>query len=408
MSHRAPQLYIFNATSEMAISNGTVSFMPNKVLTRFEHDLDVLPMYYADSQDIILVNQLPDSAFINNLKSKGVLIPQFKVFAEALKDSDFLKQSKAGLKPWGWSPRMHYQLTPFKTQCQKDFLDQPNAYWKDNHKELYSRKMALSCLKHLVEHNPSDLYMSKDLFPVICTKLSEVVDLQKKWQQIVIKSPWSSSGRGLQILRKAFMNQSVEQALGGALKSQGYVMVEAFVNKQSDFSVQFYADGRGNLDFREFAYFKTNENGQYQSNILGYIPHELKQILSPHVQKELISGLKDALIAHHIPDEYCGYLGIDCMLFKNSKGETKIQPCLEINLRYNMSVIASHLSPYLHPNAKGSFNIFADSKSDFVTFNRVMSEKHPFEMIDGKWLKGYLPLSSPNQNKQFGAYIFLE
>ena len=73
-----------------------------------------------------------------------------------------------------------------------------------------------------------------------------------------------------------------------------------------------------------------------------------------------------------------------------------------------MSVIASHLCQYLHPDAKGSYNIFAESKSDFISFNKRMIQEHPFEMKDGKWYKGYLPLTSPNQDKLFGAYIFLD
>ncbi|RRG22144.1 hypothetical protein DWB61_08025 [Ancylomarina euxinus] len=392
----------------MAISNGTVSFMPNKVLTRFEQDLDLLPMYYAKPDDVILVHQLPDAQFLSFIESKGIQTPRFQLFPQALTDQAFLKEAKAGLQPWGWSPRMHYLLAPFKDQCQQSFLTQPNAYWQPKFKELYSREMALSCLQHFLQNNRSEHYISTDLIPQICTTISEVEALQNKWQQIVIKSPWSSSGRGLQILRKAFINKSVEQALGGVLKSQGFVMVEAFVDKQFDFSIQFYADGNGELDFKGFAFFETNDNGQYQSNLLGFIPHALKQFLNPIIQEELISGLKEALKAHNIPNDYCGHLGIDCMLFIDTKGIAKIQPCLEINLRYNMSVIASHLSQYLHPDAKGSYNIFAESKSVFINFNKRMIQEHPFEFKDGKWYKGYLPLTSPNQDKLFGAYVFLD
>ena len=408
MSRKAPQIYIFNATCEMAISNGTASFMPNKVLTRFEQDLDLLPMYYAKPEDVILVHQLPDPQFLSFIESKGIRTPRFHLFPQALTDQAFLKEEKAGLQPWGWSPRMHYLLAPFKDQCQQSFLAQPNAYWQPKFKDLYSREMALSCLQHFLQNNRSEHYISTDLIPQICTNFSEVEVLQNKWQQVVIKSPWSSSGRGLQILRKAFINKSVEQAMGGVFKSQGFVMVEAFVDKQFDFSIQFYADGNGELDFRGFSFFETNDNGQYQSNILGFIPHELKQVLSPILQEELISGLKEALKTHNIPNEYCGHLGIDCMLFLDTEGITKIQPCLEINLRYNMSVIASHLCQYLHPDAKGSYNIFAESKSDFISFNKRMIQEYPFKMKDGKWFKGYLPLTSPNQDKRFGAYVFLD
>ena len=408
MNSKAPDIYIFNATSEMAISNGTVSFMPNRILTRFEQDLDVLPMYYAQSKDVVLVNQLPDSQFLKSIEKVGVHLPRFVLFPQALTNQSFLKEEKAQLRPWGWSPRIHHQLAPFKSQCGPDYFNQPNAHWKPEHKDLYSRKIALECLQHISENKPSEKYISPDLFPVICTKQEEVADLQQKWQQIVIKSPWSSSGRGLQVLRKAFINKSVEQALGGVLKSQGYVMVEALVNKQLDFSVQFYADGKGKLEFLGFEFFDTNDNGQYQANYLGFTPEQFDQSLNQKEQETLVTGLVEAMSANRIPHEYCGYLGIDCLLFLDSEDNIKVQPCLEINLRYNMGTIALKLNPYIHPEAKGTFNIFADAKSDFVAFNKKMSLEHPFEMKEGKWHKGYLPLTSPNQEKLFGAYIFLE
>lgn len=408
MNKKAPNLYIFNATSEMAISNGTVSFMPNKILTRFEQDLDILPICYTQEEDVILVNQIPDTKFLESLKNVGISIPRFELFPQALTNQKFLKEEKGELRPWGWSNRIHHQLTPFKAQCNKDYLDQPNANWKIEHKELYSRKLALACLEHIKSNSLSTKYISNDIFPIICTKQSEVEELQERWQQIVIKSPWSSSGRGLQVLRKAYINKSVEQALGGVLKSQGYVMVEALVDKQLDFSVQFHSNGKGQLEYLGFGFFNTNDNGQYQANYIGFTPSIFSQSLSKSDQELLINNIEQALIKHNIADEYCGYLGVDCMLFLNKDGEMKIQPCLEINLRYNMGTIAIKLDPYIHSESKGTFNIYAEAKSDFVSFNKKMTQEHPFEMKDGKWFKGYLPLTSPNQDKLFGAYIFLE
>ena len=408
MTKQAPNIYIFNPTSEMAISNGTVSFMPNKILTRFEQDLDLLPICYAEEEDVILVHQIPDTKFIESLQNVGFKMPRFELFPQALTNQAFLKEEKANLKPWGWSPRIHHQLAPFKNQCSEAYLNQPNVCWKTEHKELYSRKLALKCLKHITFNTHSDKYISKDIFPILCTNQSEVEELQNKWQQIVIKSPWSSSGRGLQVLRKAFINKSVEQILSGVFKRQGYVMVEALVDKQLDFSVQFYSDGKGQLEFLGFGFFHTNDKCQYKANFIGSIPKLFSQSLNKEEQKRLINDINKALKKYNIADEYCGYLGVDCMLFLDTKGQMKVQPCLEINLRYNMGIIALKLNPYIHSESKGTFNIYADTKSNFSDLNKKMTQKHPFEMKDGKWFKGYLPLTSPNQEKLFGAYIFLE
>ena len=59
------------------------------------------------------------------------------------------------------------------------------------------------------------------------------------------------------------------------------------------------------------------------------------------------------MIAGILPD-YRGYLGIDMMIYSDSAGKYRVQPCLEINLRYNMGLVADLLSRrYLDEHAEG-------------------------------------------------------
>lgn len=403
-----PKIFIYNPTCEIAIANGTVSYMPNKMLSRFEKDLDVLPMYFADEKDVVLVNQLPDQEFRAVMQEAGISLPEFKRFESSIQDKDFIKSAKESLEPWGWSPRIHHIFKHLKDSCQQEFKNCPNAEWKADHKDLYSRKKALEVLNFFLDHTDDPFYIEKEQIATICTSVSEIEELINQWKQIVIKAPWSSSGRGLQVLRQSHLNDSIIQWINGTLDIQGYVMVEPLLNKQHDFSLQYHIDAYSEVNYMGNGFFATNSNGQYDSNILGGMPITMQEFLSDEKMQELSEGMKEALISCGIAQNYSGYLGIDCMLYRDKSGEMKLQPCLEINLRYNMGTLALIFDKHLHPETKGVFKVHFKPKSTFDQFHKEMTKNHPLKWNDGKWFEGYLPLVSFNQNKVFGAYLLLE
>ncbi len=392
----------------MAIANGTVSYMPNKTLTKFEHDLDSLPLFFAQKHDYVLVHNLPDKKFLHLLEEADISIPNFELLNSALNQADFIRMPKHSLHPWGWSPRIHHIFKPFKESCSAEFLNQPNAFWKEEHRQLYTRKKAMEVLQSAITSSEDNLFIQMSQAAQQCYSVAEVEQLLKSWKQIVIKTPLSSAGRGIQILRYSTLNQSIIQSINGIIASQGYVMVEAFLNKKCDFSLQYYCDGKGKLDYLGLGFFHTDSKGQYLSNYLGGMPTEVEKIL-PNDRIEKLQYCMTKIIAESdISTKYTGYFGVDCMLILDAENQLKIQPCVEINLRYNMSTLAIFLNEHIHPNTKGEFKIFHKAKCSFHQFHEEMNQKHPLEMEDGKWSKGYLPLVSPFQNKTFGAYILLK
>jgi hypothetical protein len=185
-------------------------------------------------------------------------------------------------------------------------------------------------------------------------------------------------------------------------------MVEPFLNKQFDFSLQYYCDGKGELNYLGLGFFETDSKGQYLSNYLGGIPVEMEASLTKNRIHELQTCMTEVLSSSNIATNYTGYFGVDCMLVLDRDEKLRIHPCLEINLRYNMSTLALFLNKNIHSDTKGNFRIFNQYKASFDQFHLEMTEKHPLEIQDGKWRSGYLPLVSPFQNKTFGAYILLE
>lgn len=402
-----PNIYFFNPTCEIAIVNGTVSFMPNKFLAGFEYDLDCLPLYFSKKTDVVLVNKIPDNKFITELNEDGIETPEFRIYSEAIRDNSFLKQEKNELRPWGWSPRVHHQLKGFKANCSEEFLSLACANWDISHKDLYSRTTALKVLSHYIENNKSIYNISDKKLAVVCKSVEEVKKYQEKWKQVILKAPWSSAGRGIQILRKQSLNTSIEKWIIGFIKQQGYIMLEALLDKKADCSFHFYSDGKGNIEFKGLGYFYANEHGQYKKNYLGNLPDYIKNLTQNIDLEKIAKNLIPSLKVSNIQDLYRGYLGVDCILFEEDN-IIKVQPCVEINLRYNMGTIAIILNKIVDKSKTASFNIFADRDIKYQDFCSEMQIKHPKEIKDGKWQKGFFPLISPYQEKTFGAYILVE
>jgi hypothetical protein len=58
------RLWIFNPDCEMAIANGSKYYMPPANVVTMAEDLAVLPVFLGESEDWVLVRNLPDPVFM--------------------------------------------------------------------------------------------------------------------------------------------------------------------------------------------------------------------------------------------------------------------------------------------------------------------------------------------------------
>jgi hypothetical protein len=178
-------------------------------------------------------------------------------------------------------------------------------------------------------------------------------------------------------------------------------MFEHIFDKKVDFSVQFHIDDSNNINHIGFGYFKTNENGMYDSNLINHkIP-----FLSELELLQLAKDIQDAIYSSDIYNNYTGYLGVDCMIYQDENKKLKIHPCLEINLRYNMGTLAIELGKHINMNSKAEIKIYFDPNQKFSDFDKYNRQIHRLEVNNNKIESGYLALSNPEHNLNFGAYL---
>lgn len=381
------QLFLFNPDSEIAIANESRYYVPSANVLLMARELAYLPAYYAGPDDYILLDELPDELFRNS-RETIFGIKNRTVTWEDLKTLEFDEA-----QPWGWSPRAYHLLGKVK-DC---------GTWNPGQKELYSRKTALECLKQMTG-------TEEEWMPRVCRSLNEISALAAK-RPCVVKAPWSSSGRGLLFLQGT-VTAKEEEWLRGVLRKQGYVMVEKRLDKVYDFAMEFYADGKTRVDFIGLSAFYTGEGGEYKGNYLGKqqtLEEMLAIYLGPGEYEKVKARILKVLPGLLFPD-YKGYFGVDMMVYRNDAGEYRLQPCVEINLRYNMGILALCLSRrYLAEEAEGIFQInYFPAAGDAWRENLRKQEAFPLIMQENKIVSGYINLTPVTMDTKFIAEVIIK
>ena len=345
-----PNLYFFNPTCEMSIANGTVSYQPNRFLQQFETDLGLLPAFLAKPSDWQLLNRIPSFEFIERLKAEGVELPELKRIDKVLAEETYTKNSFNEIRPWGWSPVFLYQTKSIIPFCSDVFQQDESRFLCRDDRYFYSRRFALDVLTEVVQNSSKVSLISEQQLPVQCFKVEEAEAAHQKNKQSVLKAPWSSSGRGLSMLRLPDFNSSIRNWVHGVIKSQGYIMCEPLLKKIVDFSFQFKIEN-GEIQYLGITFFQTDEKGQYNGHYLHVDDVLIDSEFMAFIRNNecQISEQLNVELSKKLKGKYTGYLGIDAMLVEIDR-ELRIQPCLEINLRYNMGILAIKLAEKVDKN----------------------------------------------------------
>lgn len=394
----------------MAIANGTFSYMPPRILQRFEIDLQVIPAYLAQKKDCVVVREKIEKAWQTYMRELGFELPEF-ILRESIENSESLNKRIGYLRPWGWSPVTHRFFKDIKPLCCQSYRNIPNYNWEESHKDLYSRITSLEIYKYIVSNYNYDFLSGSKDTPSVCYNISEIEQLLGTYRKIIVKAPWSSSGRGILIIRGNELTTPEKQWISGILKNQKYIMVEELRDKLFDISFHYYIDEKSKVNYIGNASFKTDDKGAYVGNNLQAIPKrlnsELKDFLSNDKIEQLADILKEALMKSPLAKEYYGYLGVDAYVYRTQEG-LKIFPCVEINLRYNMGTLNLKLRDIVHPDAEGLIITDRIIKGSVCEFVESMKKNHPIEYKDEKLLKGFIPLTPSNEDSEFIYYLLME
>ncbi|MFA5329937.1 MAG: hypothetical protein WC384_19225 [Prolixibacteraceae bacterium] len=400
-------LFYFNPTCELAVANGSFSYVPPLLLQEMEQDLATLPFVFCTKDDVVLSEKSPSIFFLEMLENCGFEIPRFCTFAQI---EAFSANTFHDILPWGWSPAAHFKLKNATTKCTSEFKESPVNSWRSEHKALFERSASLDFLKKILKNYPRFFFIQEALTGKNVSNSEELEQLLEQHQAIVLKAPVSSSGRGIQIIRKTKLNESNKQWISGIFKQQKYLIAEPYLQKVIDLSFQFKILPDSKVSYSGFSIFETNSNGQYKGTL---IHSDLKTILPEENTETLMEMIESTaqIITDLLPSSvysnwHRGFLGVDAMLFRDNE-KIYMQPCIEINSRLNMGVLARFIEKRVHSKSSGKFELFYGKPGEFNSFAKKQMQRNPIQMLEGKIFSGFMPLVEPDQQKKFGAYISL-
>lgn len=227
-------------------------------------------------------------------------------------------------------------------------------------RQLSNRALAVELLKYLTATDGT-IGTSH-----ICTTKSEIDALLKQYKAIVIKAPWSSSGRGIRYIHiDDAPNENTQKWIDNTIMRQGTVIVEKKCHKVLDFAMEYYATPGGKVRYEGLSLF-TTKNGAYTGNLL--LPEEekeerLAQYFSPILLEE-IKEKTERFLSDKIQRAYVGPLGVDMMVCRDDSApsgqDIRLNPCIEINMRRTMGHVALALS---RKGQRGTMSIDYDGKN---------------------------------------------
>ncbi|MDO4200912.1 MAG: hypothetical protein Q4D25_02130 [Bacteroidales bacterium] len=237
--------------------------------------------------------------------------------------------------PWGWSlaTKRRYERMGVPVELL------PSDDWIEEVRKLSSREYACEYIKELLEEFQDERLLGDGMF--FCKDVSTLNC------HLIFKSPWSSSGRGVFVDRMADgkCQMSTLKRLQGFLSSQGGFVVDRFYeNKVLDFAMEFFVHEDHTVEFLGWSVFHAGENGAYGYN---YVESQEELLRRIDTDENLLLRLIEYHKEHLAKTAYHGPVGID--MLKTADGS--IHPCLEINLRMNMGILALLLHEQYGSNA---------------------------------------------------------
>ena len=331
-------LHIFNPEHDIALAANLSNFTAPHAGRQLRHDLGFLPALWAAEGDSVLVEN-PARADYDYMRLTQSLKRHFGKAIDAHTGMKTVPNwekkvpalGTAEIQPWGWDKALRAQL---KRLGADDALLPSDDQLEDV--RLLSHRRTSAKLLPLLQ-SEGTLGESFE-----CTTANEVEQLLQRYQRLVLKAPWSSSGRGLRFLDAERTPLSMQAGwLKNLLSAQGSVMAEPFYNKAKDFGMEFSCRADGTISYEGLSLFHTT-NGAYTGNILA-TENAKREMISRFVSLDLLDSTKEkicALLPTILKGKYVGPFGVDMMI-----AEGKLHPCVEINLRRTMGHVALAISP---------------------------------------------------------------
>lgn len=286
-------------------------------------------------------------------------------------------------QPWGWNwdtreylaRELHIDRTLLPDDAQLEAL-----------RMLSNRRTMIELLQAIDYKAPMPQYLST---------IQEVDNYMRQADEsglpFVLKTPWSSSGRGL-IRSSQTPRPIMRQRALATIRKMGGIMAERWMPKLQDFALLYWV-GHNKITSLGYSLFDNDSNGTYRQGYLLSNEAIEKRICAPSLSANNTSSTGSLSIGqlHQIRDQIAealtrmlrpyfglpwqvGYLGIDLMTLHDCEWTWA---CCEMNLRCTMGIVARLWADRNLPNgSEGRFMISPMDNDGHFEAEFITDKKH--------------------------------
>lgn len=300
-------LFVFNPEHDLCLANGSPHFVPPQSALRFAASSSGLMKYiYGDGISVW------DAVGLQSIQGQAPVVDR--------------------VIPWGWNAALKALLV--KSGIPSHVL--PDDEWIEGVRSL--------------QHRTTVMPLQPQAWPA--NNVEEIEERLHYYGKVVMKAPWSGSGRGVRFVVGA-MAENDRLWAEKVIKEQQCVVVEPYHEVLEDFAFEYYVGDTSLLpepmrktvsrisdvvSFIGYSLFRT-QGGVYRSNRL-WMDERIESHLSDRYCVG-ISGLVHQIggwLDSTLTGRYQGPLGVD--LFMDDAGVPHV---CELNLRHTMGLVAHEM-----------------------------------------------------------------
>ena len=430
---RTPNVLWFNPNAEQCAASNHYE-VSSKAATQLQHDLAFLPTYLSRQDDVLILSQRPTPEFLSTIQSYGFHLPEIHESEPVATGTNTgtgqrapdLNRKIGDLRPWAWSP----DSQAFFERNLKSVTRPrpPDALWNEGLRALYSKTWSAQWGKRLAAECRDTEWIAPDsIYGRAVHNLDELQQARQHFADlgtpnIACKAPFATAAYGNRcLLADETLSPALLKWLEPIWEQQGALVVEPWLDRVFDFSVQFEMSANG-LKHMGTTRMVNNSRGQFQGIITnafckGLDPKLVRFIMERtdgrprvfhHYETTVAPRLEAALHAAN----FHGPIGIDALIYRDRNGKLQLKTIVEINPRFTMGRVAHELAQHNAPHAVGFFQIIPKSQlhktstPNFADWAAQAAQAHPVQLTHhAKPLlrTGSFPLNDPKTANQFLA-----
>lgn len=320
------------------------------------------------------------------------------------------------IEPWAIEPHLLDDLMRYGSRLGLRLEAPPTT---STYLRLSHRDASADMLRYLARHIelpetiiPHWVYPAETHEATSALIATAIESLSAQTSALIVKRPFTSSGRGVMPLDLPISTAQLRSLVGSCHRARG-ISLEPRLDVQHNWALIYHVSPEAGVRLDCISCFRTEQAGStaYSGNELrpqATLRHELAQLAGGAQALDRLIEAHGQWLTERIGTEYMGFVGIDLFSYHDEHGALRLHPCVEINMRCTMGVLAARAyERHVAPGGQGLFRLIYASSEELIQTIRELEHRYPPLRTPMGLASGYLPLTPCGPATTFHAYLLI-